>query len=84
MPNGFHGTRAEWERLTAPLLKLDPALETFIAQHGLRLAKSPRNWPSRDIRGSDSLDRLIQINATSLQLQAGCLPQTRGAARPRS
>jgi hypothetical protein len=61
MPNGFHGDNFEWKRTTEPLVQLDPALEAFSAKHGISLTRNLREWPSRELQWSDSLNRLIQI-----------------------
>jgi hypothetical protein len=61
MPNGHYGDRASWERISQPLLVLDDELEAFSAEAGLPLRRNTRNWPDREFRWSDSLNRLIQI-----------------------
>lgn len=61
MPNGFHGSPEEWERITAPLRPLDPVLSEFAARHGMALERGGRAWPSRSLRWGGSVDRLIQI-----------------------
>lgn len=61
MPNGFHGNKREWERITAPLKMLDRDLKRFAKEHRLRLLRDTRNWPERSFRWHDALDRLIQI-----------------------
>jgi hypothetical protein len=61
MPNGFHGTQEEWERIEAPLRALDHRLEEFAHAQGMRLARSERNWPSRSLHWGDDVQRMIQI-----------------------
>jgi hypothetical protein len=61
MPNGFHGTDQEWERIEAPLRILDPALQEFAQRHEMRIARSERNWPSRSVHWGRKLERLVQI-----------------------
>ncbi len=62
MPNGFHGSTEEWDRLEAPLLPLDGRLERFAQENSLTLSKSARNWPDRSLQWSrNGIDRLIQI-----------------------
>lgn len=61
MTNGFHGPRASWERLTAPLRRLDPVLDNFARQHGLEVERDSRNWPNRTLRWGAPIQRLIQI-----------------------
>lgn len=63
MPNGFHGTKEEWERIIAPLEKLDPVLEAFGAARDLTLVKNARNWPNRAFRWDSPVNRLIEIYA---------------------
>ena len=61
MPNGFHGTDQEWERIEAPLRPLDPTLDGFARRHGMRISRSERNWPSRSLHWGAKLERLVQI-----------------------
>jgi hypothetical protein len=61
MPNGFHGSKGEWARLTAPLEVLDPALEAFAQEHGFELSRNARNWPERSVRWGTPVGRLIEI-----------------------
>jgi hypothetical protein len=49
MPNGFHGSKAEWERLVAPLRDVDARLRAFATAHGARVVENARAWPSRSI-----------------------------------
>jgi hypothetical protein len=61
MPNGFHGSPGDWQRMSEPLLALDPALEAFCQEHGLSLEKNSRGWPCRRITWTDEVARLIEI-----------------------
>lgn len=85
MPNGFHGTQEDWERLEAPLRALDPRLEDFAHRHGMRLARSERNWPSRSLHWGDDVQRLIQIYLDNTEEPTwnlwACASQDRGGRR---
>jgi hypothetical protein len=62
MPNGFHGTMQEWERMEAPLLGLDDALTRFAQKNGVELEKNYHSLPNRRLtweRGG--ITRGIQI-----------------------
>jgi hypothetical protein len=61
MPNGFHGSEDEWERLEAPLKTLDGALAAYEESHGLFLSKNYHNWPERSLSWGAVTKRLIQI-----------------------
>jgi hypothetical protein len=61
MPNGFHGPNEEWVRLEAPLLALDPAIESFAQRHGLTVGRNYHNWPERSVRWGRGIERLIQV-----------------------
>jgi len=61
MPNGFHGSDSEWERLEAPILQLDQELRAFAAAHAMHLSSNYHNWPERSVTWGADLRRLIQI-----------------------
>lgn len=62
MPNGFHGSKAEWEKLVAPLRELDEGLDSFAAARGLRVDHNYHNTPNRMVRWArDGIERVIQI-----------------------
>lgn len=61
MPNGFHGSKAQWETLEMPLRALDGELRAFAERYGLVLSSNSRNWPDRSIVWGSSIRRLIQI-----------------------
>ncbi len=61
MANGFYGDSDAWDRISLPLLLIDPKLERFAKAKGLELKRNAKNWPDREFRWRDDLDRLIQI-----------------------
>lgn len=61
MPNGFHGSGAQWQRLESPLQTLDGELESFGKRYGIPLSSNRRNWPDRSLTWGDPVRRLIQI-----------------------
>jgi hypothetical protein len=61
MPNGFNGSKADWLRVEAPLLRVDPMLQTFVAEHGLSLSKNYHDWPERSLKWNTGIERLIQL-----------------------
>jgi hypothetical protein len=62
MPNGFHGSKAEWEQQVAPLRELDEALDSFAAARGLRMDHNYHNLPNRMVRWArGGIERVIQI-----------------------
>lgn len=61
MPNGFHGSSSEWERIEAPLQKLDRHLEEFSQRHGILVMRNERNWPDRSLRWGDRIKRFVSI-----------------------
>lgn len=61
MANGFYGSKSEWERITIPLECLDRELERFAHAKGLALGRNTKNWPDREFRWEDTLQRLIEI-----------------------
>lgn len=62
MPNGFHGTAAEWDRIEVPLQRLDETLARFADERGLKFRKNTRNWPDRRLEWEDPMHRSIQIS----------------------
>ena len=63
MPNGFYGTKEEWERLVAPLRELDAGLSSFAAAHDLKVVDNYHNMANRMVRWSrDGIERVIQIS----------------------
>jgi hypothetical protein len=62
MPNGFHGSKAEWEKMVAPLRQLDEQLDSFAAARGLRVDHNYHNTPNRMVRWArNGIERVIQI-----------------------
>ena len=62
MPNGFHGSKEEWERMVAPLRQLDSELSSFAAAHGLELDHNYHNMPNRMLKWTSSgIQRVIHI-----------------------
>ncbi len=62
MPNGFHGSKTEWERIEAPLASLDAHITGFARRHGMQIRKSDRNWPSRSLGWGSPVHRSIQLS----------------------
>jgi hypothetical protein len=58
---GWYGTRAEWERQEAPLLKLDPTISSFADEHSLALARNHKDWPERSLRWGQNPSCLMQL-----------------------
>jgi hypothetical protein len=88
MPNGFQGSDLEWQRIEAPLLRIDSALEMFASAHGLTISKNYHNHPERSLTwgaGSAGLRRLIQLYLTDSKLLTFniwlCASQDRGSSR---
>lgn len=62
MPNGFHGTRTEWDRLEAQFRDWDWMLNDFAREHGLTLSKNEHGWPGRSLEAFESpLRRKIEV-----------------------
>ena len=85
MPNGFHGSDAEWQRIEAPLQRLDAKLDAFSERWNVHLTRSARNWPSRSLEWGEPVRRLIQIflaDETSLKFNLWlCASEDRGGER---
>lgn len=62
MPNGFDGPKDDWNRMEAPLVKLDSVLDSFADIHLLSKSVNYHNWPERSlVWSSDGVHKLIQI-----------------------
>lgn len=61
MPNGFQGPKEEWDRMEAPLLKLDDAIRRFADDIGATVERNYHGVPGRSIDWEDSISRSIQI-----------------------
>ena len=86
MANGsYWQTKAEWQRVEEPLLRLDSALSEFAAQFGLQLTKNHKDWPERSIEWGTRVRLLIQVylaDAESLTFNLWlCASQDRGGKR---
>ena len=62
MPNGFHGSVEEWDRIESPLQQIDLELAAFAERHGLEFSKNVRNWPDRRLTWGEPIHRSIQIS----------------------
>ena len=58
---GFYGTKEEWKRMEAPLLKLDARLELFAASSGMSLDKNFHGQINRYFMRNDGITRILQI-----------------------
>jgi len=47
MPNGFHGTKEEWDRLEAPLLEVAEVIGDFARMQNLEVDANYHNMPNR-------------------------------------
>jgi len=85
MPNGFQGSEAQWRRMEAPLVQLDPVLEKFASAHKLKLSKNYHGEPERSLRWDTAVECLIQLflaDADQLTFNLWlCASQDRGDAR---
>jgi hypothetical protein len=85
MPNGFQGSEAQWHRMEAPLIQVDPVLERFAASHKLSLSKNYHGHPERALRWNTAVECLIQLyleDADRLTFNLWlCASQDRGAER---
>jgi hypothetical protein len=61
MPNGFQGSQQEWDRLEAPLRRIDAELLAFAGRHGLALTKNLHGWPERSLAWIEGVERTIQV-----------------------
>src|SRR5687768_3421973 len=62
-PNGFHGSKDEWERMVAPLRAFDAVLEEFAARVGASIEQNYHNMPNRMLSWTtDDIRRQIQIS----------------------
>lgn len=82
---GYWKTKADWQRVEAPLRRLDPVLDAFAGEHRLRIAKNVKDWPERSILWGDSIRLLIQVYLTDPQQLTFnvwlCASQDRGDKR---
>lgn len=63
MPNGFYGSREEWEQMVAPLRELDDTLNAFARRHLMEVTPNYHNMPNRMLRWTkDGIQRQLQIS----------------------
>lgn len=63
MPNGFHGTKEEWDRMEAPLLEVDDVIGEFAQSKGLSLDSNYHNMPNRRLMwNKGGITRVIQVS----------------------
>ncbi|MGI9657729.1 MAG: hypothetical protein ACR2OD_02380 [Gaiellaceae bacterium] len=66
MPNGFHASEHEvWERLEAPLRRLDGEIDAFAGRNAMSVVRNYHNWPHRSLQWTDDLKRAIEITLTT-------------------
>ena len=58
---GFWESDAEWQRVEAPLIEVDPTLSEFAREFGLIVSKNHKDWPERSIKWGASVRRLMQL-----------------------
>ena len=61
MPNGFHGSHADWQQKTDELKSLESELEFFASENNLDVEWHERNWPGWSGRSSSTVNLLVQI-----------------------
>ena len=62
MPNGFHGPKEEWEKITKPLRDMESVFTAFAKAHGLTITRNYHNWPSYHLKWSDGgVEKSIQF-----------------------
>lgn len=61
MPNGHHGSKEEWERMEAPLVELDPLIESFAKSRNLTVSRNYHSWPERSLTINDEIHRQVQV-----------------------
>ena len=63
MPNGFYGTKEEWEKIDGPLKQLDSFFKLYAQQYGFKLSKYYHNEAERSFSlvGRDRIKRDIQV-----------------------
>ena len=62
MPDGFHGSREEWERMEAPLREIDGSLKDFARSNKMELSLNYHAWPNRRLKWVTDIHRLIEIS----------------------
>jgi len=61
MPNGFHGEKEEWVRISTPIKELDEKLSRFAEENGMKISIDYHNVPSRSLRWGKDIERGIHI-----------------------
>jgi len=51
MPNGFHGSNHDWDRMESPLLKIDAMLTSFAILHGRTRSANYHSETHTDLLG---------------------------------
>ena len=86
MANGGHWeSDADWQRVEAPLLQLDPVLAEFAMRFRMRTTKNLKEWPERSLLWGSSIRKLIQVylvDQSALTFNVWlCATQDRGGER---
>jgi hypothetical protein len=59
---GFYGPKDEWEKLEAPIKKIDSQVDAFAKIYGLEQTRNHKSWPERSLMWkSNEMSHLIQI-----------------------
>jgi hypothetical protein len=61
MPNGFHGSEQEWQRIEAPLKMLDSELQDYTRRYGMSFSHNYHDWPERSLVWGAPIRKLMQI-----------------------
>ena len=64
---GYWQTEADWQRVEAPLRRLDPVLDAFAGEHHLGITRNLKDWPERSVVWGESIRLLIQVYLTDPQ-----------------
>ena len=63
MPNGFQGSKEKWDKLEAPLVKLDKKLKDFANEYNIKIEKNYHSEPNRILSwGKKIKGQILQIN----------------------
>lgn len=85
MPNGFYGPVEEWDRIEAPLQRIDPRLAEFAAEHKMRVEKNYHSWPNRRLLWTTArVEKLIEISLEDDKEATYCLRVTAWEDRDQS
>lgn len=61
MPNGHNMQPEEFDKLEAPLRRLDVCLSEYASKHGMKLQKNYHNVPERSLTWTEDNEKVIQI-----------------------